>query len=322
MTHDLRMHAAPAQDLGFGICCIDTLQQRPKMACCYLLERGDDLAFIEAGTSPGVPALLALLDARGLNREQVRYVIPTHVHLDHAGGAGLLMQQLPRAQLVVHPRGARHLVDPGKLIAGAAAVYGAAALEQMYGQIVPVPAARVIEAADGASLALGDGALQFIDSPGHARHHFCVWDAPSQGFFTGDTFGLSYRELDVGAGAFVMPTTTPVQFEPDAWRQTIDRLLQFAPQRMFLTHYGCVGTVARLATELRAGIARYEQIATELAGVQDRHARLVRALTDDVLTALRAHGCALDRKQIETLLAADLELNAQGLEVWIDQQRQ
>lgn len=310
---------APAQDLGFGITCIDTLQERRRMACCYLIERGNDLAFIETGTSHGVPRLLALLAARGLSPARVRYVIPTHVHLDHAGGAGALMRALPSATLIAHPRGARHMIDPAKLIAGATAVYGAEALARMYGEIVAVPEARVLAVEDGASLPFGDGALQFIDSPGHARHHFCIWDAVSRGFFTGDTFGLSYREFDTAAGPFLMPTTTPVQFEPDAWRRTIDRFLSFAPQRMYLTHYGCVENVAELARVLRNGLARYELIATELAGVQDRHAQLLRALTDDALQAVQAHGCELSNVQVRALLAGDLELNAQGLGVWLDQ---
>ncbi|HEY9544381.1 MAG TPA: MBL fold metallo-hydrolase [Solimonas sp.] len=308
-----------AQDLGFGISCIDTLQERPRMACCYLIERGDDLAFIEAGTAHGVPRLMALLDARGLARERVRYVIPTHVHLDHAGGAGVLMRALPNATLVVHERGARHLIDPAKLIAGASAVYGDAEVERMYGEIAGVPQVRVVSPQDGEQLAFGDGSLLFIDSPGHARHHFSVWDAVSRGFFTGDTFGLSYREFDTAAGPFVMPTTTPVQFDPDAWRQTLDRYLSFAPQRMFLTHYSQVQNAPELAQTLRQGIARYERIATTLAAVPDRHAQLLRALTDDAMAAVRAHGCTLPDAEVQALLGMDLELNAQGLGIWLDQ---
>lgn len=305
-------------DVGYGIRCIDTLQERPKMACCYLIERGEDLAFVEAGTSHGVPRLLALLDALGLARERVRYVIVTHVHLDHAGGAGSLMRELPNARLVVHPRGARHMVDPSKLIAGASAVYGAEALQRMYGEILAVPEARVIAASDGQRLPLGEGELEFVDSPGHARHHFCIWDALSRGFFTGDTFGLSYRELDTAAGPFMLVTTTPVQFEPDAWRQTLDRLLSYAPQHMFLTHYGRIDDVQRMADDLRNSIARYELIATELAGVQDRHAQLLRAVTADAYAAVRAHGVRLSDAELKAVLGPDLELNAQGLGVWLD----
>ncbi|SEQ74982.1 Metallo-beta-lactamase superfamily protein [Solimonas aquatica] len=311
---------APAQKLEHGIWCIDTLQDRPQMACCYLLQRNGELAFIEAGTSHGVPRLLALLENLGLSRERVRYVIPTHVHLDHAGGVGTLMRELPNAQLVAHPRGARHLIDPSKLIAGAQAVYGEAELARMYGEIAPVPEARVIVAQDDLKLDLGGAALQFIDTPGHARHHFSVWDEVSQGFFTGDTFGLSYREFDTAAGPFLMPTSSPVQFEPDAWRKTLDRYLSFAPQLMYLTHYNAVCNVAPLAQWLRRGIGDYERIARELAGAPQRHERLLDAMYAYTYAELDAHGCKLPRETQRALLAMDMELNAQGLGIWLDQQ--
>lgn len=305
-------------DYPHGIVCIDTLQERCGLACCYLVGRDGEYAFIEAGTSPGVPRLLALLDARGIPRSAVRYVIPTHVHLDHAGGAGLLLRELPDARLVVHPRGARHLVDPSKLIAGANAVYGVDAVRRMYGEIVPVAQARVIVADDGLRLPLGTSELLFIDTPGHARHHFCVWDAVSRGFFTGDSFGLSYREFDGPHGVFLIPTTTPVQFEPEAWSQTIERLLSFAPQWMYLTHFGRIGDVVHLADELRAALARYCALARRYAQAPDRHAKLVNALTADALARLEELRCPLAADRARALLAFDMELNAQGLEVWLE----
>jgi len=305
-------------ELGHGITCIDTLQGRPGMAGCYLIERGADVAFVEAGTSHCVPRLLAELDARGIARERVRYVIVTHVHLDHAGGAGTLMAALPKAMLVVHPRGSRHLIDPAKLIAGATAVYGAPAVAAMYGEILAVPEARVIAPADGDSLPLGSGDLVFIDSPGHARHHFSVWDAASQGFFTGDTFGLSYREFDDACGPWIMPTTTPVQFEPEAWHATLDRYLDYRPQRMFLTHYSVVEDVPALAAQLRAGIDRYVAIGQSLAASDNRHERLKVAMFDDAVQELRARGNPLDEATVRTLLEMDIELNAQGMGIWLD----
>ena len=288
------------------------------MACCYLVERGDDLAFIDTGTTPGVARLLALLDARGLARERVRYVIPTHVHLDHAGGAGALMAALPNATLVVHARGARHLIDPSKLIAGATAVYGAAAVAEMYGEIVATPESRVVTPADGAVLPFGDGELMFVDSPGHARHHFSIWDAASQGFFTGDTFGLSYRDFDDAQGPWLMPTTTPVQFEPDAWRATLDRYLSYTPQRMYLTHFSVVENVSVLAARLRSGIERYVTLSQSLATAPDRHAKLKAALFDDALAELRTRHNPLPETRVRALLEMDMELNAQGLAVWLD----
>jgi glyoxylase-like metal-dependent hydrolase (beta-lactamase superfamily II) len=318
MNADSTPRLPPVIDYPDGIRCIDTLQERAGLACCYLLQRGDDLAFVEAGTAHGVPRLLALLDARGIARERVRYVIPTHVHLDHAGGVGVLMRELPAAKLVVHPRGARHLIDPSKLIAGAQAVYGAAAVQRMYGEIAPVAEDRVIVADDGARVPLGDAELQFVDTPGHARHHFCVWDPVSRGFFTGDTFGLSYRDFDGPGGPFLFPTTTPVQFEPDAWMQTLDRLLSFKPQRMYLTHYGCVENVERLAQVLRTGIERYRTIAGQLAKETNRHAKLVAALMADALRELAMLDAPVSEARARKLLAFDMELNAQGLGVWLE----
>jgi glyoxylase-like metal-dependent hydrolase (beta-lactamase superfamily II) len=308
----------PAQDLGWGITCIDTLQERPGLACCYLLGRDGEYAFVEAGTAHGVPRLLALLADRGIPREQVRYVIPTHVHLDHAGGAGVLMRELPAAKLVAHPRGARHLIDPSKLIAGAEAVYGKAAVAQMYGEIAAIPEERVIVAGDDHLLPLGKGQLRFIDSPGHARHHFSIWDETSRGFFTGDTFGLSYREFDSPGGPYLFPTTTPVQFEPEAWFGTLDRYLSFRPERMFLTHFSVVENVPKLAADLREGLHRYVALATPLKAAPQRHAALLEALNQDALAALQKLGSAMPEAKLRELLAFDTELNAQGLEVWLD----
>jgi glyoxylase-like metal-dependent hydrolase (beta-lactamase superfamily II) len=308
----------PAADLGHGIVCLDTLQGRPGMACCYLVERGADAAFIEAGTSHSTPHLLAELDARGIARERVRYVIVTHVHLDHAGGAGTLMAALPNAKLVVHPRGARHLIDPSKLIAGATAVYGAPAVAEMYGEIRAVPESRVVVPADGEALPFGSGDLVFLDSPGHARHHFSVWDATSQGFFTGDTFGLSYREFDSAAGPWIMPTTTPVQFEPDAWQATLDRYLDYRPERMYLTHYSVVENVPMLAAQLRAGLERYVALGQSLAEAEDRHAQLKAAMFADAWAELKTRGLPFPEARARELLEMDIELNAQGMAVWLD----
>ena len=308
--------------LAHGIHCIDTEQQRPGLACCYLLQQDGEAALIECGTSPGVPGLLARLDQLGVRREQVRYLMPTHVHLDHAGGAGLLMRELPNAQLVVHPRGARHLIDPSKLIAGATAVYGAAVVRDRYGEILPIAESRVVIADDGYRLRLGERDLLFIDTPGHARHHYSIWDAASRGFFTGDTFGLSYREFDGPAGAWLMPTTTPVQFEPEAWEHTLDRYLSYAPQRMYLTHYGCVEDVPRLAQDLRQGLCDYQHLAMSIEARGDaRHAAIKQALLGWSLVELQRRQVPVTPARAQALLELDLELNAQGLGIWLDREQ-
>lgn len=310
------------EDLGHGIHAIDTGFQRPRFDAAYLLVHEGHAAFIDTGTNHAVPRLLAALDALGLSPDAVDHVIPTHVHLDHAGGAGALMRELPRATLVVHPRGERHLVDPSKLYQSALAVYGQEEIDRSYGTLLGVAAERVRTTCDGMVLELGGRPLRFADTPGHARHHHCIWDAASGGWFTGDTFGLSYREFDNARGeAYVLPTSTPVQFDPAALRESVARLLSFEPQCMYLTHYGRVGDVQRLAAMLLEQLDAMVQIAQRLRDAPERHAALCGALRALYTERVKQHGAPLSDTRIHELLAMDVELNAQGIGVWLDRER-
>jgi glyoxylase-like metal-dependent hydrolase (beta-lactamase superfamily II) len=312
--------AAPAafEELGHGITAIDTGFQRPLFDASHLVIEAGRAAFVDVGTGFSAPRLLGVLEQKGVARDAVDFVIVTHVHLDHAGGAGHMMRSLPRARLVVHPRGARHMVDPSKLWAGASAVYGEEAMRRHYGELVPVDPARIVEAPEGLSLELSGRRLLFLDTPGHARHHFCVWDEASRAFFTGDTFGLAYRELAGDRGPFILPTTTPVQFEPEALKASVERLLSFEPEAMLLTHYSRVTGVRRLGATLLARVDELARLGRELAGAPDRAARLRTGVRELFLAWARDHGTPLSPERIQELLALDVELNAQGLEVWLD----
>ena len=304
-----------------GIHTIDTAFQRDHFDAAYLIVENGRGAFVDCGTNHSVPNLLAALSSAGLRPDDVDWLLVTHVHLDHAGGAGALMAKLPNARLVVHPRGARHMIDPSKLIAGATAVYGEAEMRRSYGEIRPVPESRVVIAEDGHVVDFRGRELVCIDTPGHARHHYCVWDARSRGWFTGDTFGLSYRELDSAKGPFVLPTSSPVQFEPEELKASIARLLARDPQWMYLTHYGRVGDVERLSRDLYLQIDAMVASARDCDGLPDRHARLVEALRALYLGRARDHGCPLDDAEVEKVLGMDIELNAQGLASWLDRDK-
>jgi glyoxylase-like metal-dependent hydrolase (beta-lactamase superfamily II) len=212
------------------------------------------------------------------------------------------------------------MIDPGALVAGASAVYGKEEVERTYGEILPVEAARVLVTADNMTLELAGRPLAFIDSPGHARHHHCIWDERSRGWFTGDTFGLSYPELATPQGRYLLPTTTPVQFEPEALKASVARLLERDPACMYLTHYGRVDDVARLAQGLVEQVDAMVALARPLAAAPDRQARLEAALGALYRDRLRALGSPLDDARIAELLAMDIELNAQGLGVWLDRE--
>jgi glyoxylase-like metal-dependent hydrolase (beta-lactamase superfamily II) len=308
-------------DYGEGISLIDTAYERPGLAALYLIVESGHAAFIDTGTAHTLPHALDVLQRKGLAPAQVAYVIPTHVHLDHAGGAGAMMRAFPNARLVVHPRGARHLIDPGKLIAGVNEVYGAEVARRSFGEIVPIAVERVIEAPDNFQLDFNGRTLAFLDTPGHARHHFCVHDARSASIFSGDTFGISYRELDTARGAFIFPTTTPVQFDPPALHASIERLLTLAPRQILLTHFGRVTEIARLAADMHELIDAFAALGRRVAGAgAARHQRLIQGQREILMPRLRAHGVALSEAEIDTLLSMDYELNAQGIGVWVDRE--
>lgn len=303
--------------VGNGVYRIDTEYLRPGLAASHLVVDDGHAAFVDTGAAPAHPRLMHALTELGLAPDQVDYVFLTHVHLDHAGGAGQLMRALPRARAVLHPRGAPHMIDPAKLIAGTVAVYGETMYRELYGEIVPIAAERVVIANDGDRIVLGSRTFELLDTPGHARHHYCAHDLEHDDIFSGDTFGISYRDFDTAAGAFIFPTTTPVQFDPAALHSSVDRLMVRRPQRMVLTHFGPVGDLERLSGDLHADIDEFVAVARRHAGVPERAVRIAEDVFAYLSARLDSHGFAGDETLRHQLLDADVRLNTQGLEVWL-----
>ncbi len=313
--------AAP-REVAPGVILVDTGYVRPGLAAAWIVKGKGSAAVIETGTAHSVPHILAGLASHGIGRGDVSHVIVTHVHLDHAAGAGALLAQLPHARLVVHPRGARHMIDPSKLLAGAAEVFGGMdALRMLYGDVLPAPAERVMEAPEGTMIELGGRPLRILDSPGHARHHFVLHDPATRGFFTGDTFGISYREFDTAEGPFLFPTTTPVQFDPPALRASVERMLAERPERMYLTHYGMLeGEIPKRAEALLEAVDGHVRVARAAAPGKGRNAAIQAGLAEQLVDGLARHGWKGTRDEAVAAFAVDFNLNAQGLEVWLDAQ--
>lgn len=319
MTHEHPPAASTPgarEDLGAGITCLDADYVAPGTACFYLLESAGEYAVVETGTSRSLDNLEVLLEERAIDPDRIRYVIPTHVHLDHAGGAGAMMAAFAGAQLLVHPRGARHMIDPAWLVDAAKAVYGEELFGALYGEVLPVPASRVREMADGDTVELGGRALEFRHTEGHARHHLCVWDERSRGWFCGDMFGVCYRGLRLPAGDFLLPSTTPTQFDPDAYAGSLALLESYAPQRLYLTHFGALAFSAAKRRLLAEQVETYRDLAL---GAGDDAAALEELLMRDALQRLRAFDPALDETAMRDLLRFDMQLNAQGLVHWREQ---
>ncbi len=308
----------PAIDrYAHGIHAIDTDYVRPRLDASHLVLRDGRAAFVDTGTNHSVPGLLAALDELGVAREAVDYVFLTHIHLDHAGGAGALMRELPNATAVVHPRGAVHLFDTEKLEAGTRATYGDKVYEKLYGELVPIPVERTRSVEDGETIALGRSSFRFLYTPGHALHHVAIHDETAEAVFAGDIFGISYRVFDNPHGeAFIFPTTTPTQFDPEQMHASVERIAALAPRAVYLTHYSEVTEIERLAADLHECIERYVEIAEAHESVKGAQQKVRQALHDYLAGRLIAHGTQIDPATRETWLEMDLNLNAAGLLTW------
>ena len=306
-------------DYEHGISAIDSGYYRPMLDAVHLMVEHGRAAIIDTGTNHSVPLVLEAMRRKGLKPEHVDYVILTHVHLDHAGGAGLFMQEFPNATLTVHPRGKRHMTDPVRLVAGTVAVYGEDATRRMYGDILPVAAERIVETPHASSIRLNGRELQFLDTPGHARHHVAILDSRSGHVFAGDVFGLSYREMDEGGRQFIVPTSSPAQFDPEPYHRSIDLILRLKPNAVYVTHYSQIRDIRAKGAVLHRLVDAHAEL-----GLREKHAgperpeRLREGVKRIILDEARRWGSHLPDERILEIYSHDVGLNTQGLGYWLD----
>lgn len=315
------------EQLADGIYKIEThYLHQEGIASCYLLEDNGELAFVETNTNYAVPYLLETVAKLGFTPKDVKYVIITHIHLDHAGGTGLLMSLLPHATLVVHARGRKHMSDPEKLIEGVKAVYGEEKYKELYGEILPVPAERIHAVNGTDTLRLGERQLDFIDSPGHAKHHLFVFDRKTQSVFSGDAFGISYPRFAHEGFRLYFPSTSPVQFDPATSLESYRKIVDLNPARILLTHYGSIDDIAGAHAQLKEWIHFSTETAAKRYDEGLREKELYKTLYHDIVSHFdrmvrdgRGSGLTPEDKDF---LFLDSDLNAQGLALYIEKIRQ
>jgi len=210
----------------------DHLYSIPKWGSVYLVNE-EKKALVDTGPTTSAKAVLIGIKNAGVRPEDIDYLIVTHIHLDHAGGAGTLLQEMPKAQVVVHHRGTRHLVNPERLVSSVAAAQGEAIMAKL-GEVVPVPVERVKPVGDGDVIELGDNqVLKFIDAPGHAPHELCILESRNNGLFSGDAVGLSMADNKV-----LLPVTPPPSFDLEAYLGTLDKLIALKVKTIYYAHFG------------------------------------------------------------------------------------
>jgi glyoxylase-like metal-dependent hydrolase (beta-lactamase superfamily II) len=281
----------------------------------YVLKE-EKITLIETSASPSVPYILEGLGALGISPADISYIIVTHIHLDHAGGAGLMLKHCPEAKVIVHPKGARHLSDPSRLIQGAKAVYGDK-FKQLFDPIVEIPEDRLIIKDDGDTLQIGNNvALEFLDTPGHANHHFSIYHPRVNGIFSGDTAGIFYPQLYRKGIEFYLPSTSPNQFDPEKMLQSINRFKELKIDRVYFGHYGMSENPGEAYRQVESWLKIFVEEAKQALIDESDSAKHVDTITqrlyDKIKTHLQHQGLE-DSHPIYELLYLDVNVSAMGL---------
>ncbi|WP_027965028.1 MBL fold metallo-hydrolase [Halalkalibacillus halophilus] len=303
-------------DLGNDISLVDLYDLKmPQRTGSYIID-ADELTIVETSASPSIPYLLQGLEELNIDPKDVKHLIVTHIHLDHAGGAGLFMEHCPNATVYVHPRGKRHLADPSKLIKGAKVVYGDK-FDELFDPIVPIAEERLVEKADGEQLNIGKGrTLTFHDSPGHAKHHFSIHDSKSNGFFTGDTIGVLYPHVKEYVGDFVLPSTSPNQFDPVAMLSSLEKIEEIRPDQIFFGHFGQSSNPFSVYDQIRNWLPIFLSTTEKVLKEFDEDEQAAEAISTQLMTQVKNYlveNGVPPESDVFDLLMLDLDVCAMGL---------
>lgn len=284
-----------------------------QVASAYLIEEEGYGIVIETNTTHAIPKILSAMEQNHVDVTRLEYIIVTHVHLDHAGGAWILLEKCPNAMLLAHPKTAKHLIDPSLLIKSATSVYGKENFQKLYGEIKPIPKERVRVMENGEFLEWRGHHFEFIYTKGHANHHFCIYDQTLNGVFTGDSFGISYPHLENGK-SFIFPTTTPTDFDAIEAMHSIDMILSTGANVCYLTHFGPIQNLKHCADDLKEGLRHCQNAILELKEIpKENRLSFMEKKVKIMIQSLANQNDVILTEKDWSLLNLDVNLNAQGL---------
>jgi len=290
-----------------GVTAIDTMMiDRPRVTSAYLVD-ADQPALVETGPTNSVPAVVEGLRSLGVGPGDLAHIVVTHIHLDHAGGAGTLAPHFPRATVWVHERGAPHLADPTRLVASAERIYGPEGLASMFGTVEPVPVDRLRAVGDADRIDLGNRALTTIYSPGHASHQVCLVDSRTGALFTGDALGVFLPDVGV-----LRPATPPPEFDLELAVESVAKVRAASPSVLLFSHYGPAPDVEDLCAQAVQRLERWTDVARRALPLSSDPRDVADALrreTADETRAARERGADVERYEF----LSSYEMNAAGI---------
>ena len=291
---------------------LDTLfQGEPGVIASYLLTGADGLALVDVGSAATLDQLLAAIRATGHQPEDIKHILLTHIHLDHAGATGALLPYMPQARVYVHHIGAPHLINPEKLIVSASRIYGDK-MQTLWGEMLPVPEERITLLDDGVETRVGERTLNALYTPGHAIHHVAFHDAAHAAIFSGDVAGVRLEDID-----YVRPPTPPPDLNLEDWSASIERLRALRPETLYLPHFGPTAGSDRHFTELRERLYAWGDIVARgmREGKEDQRLAddLAAASDPDVARLASDKGADVAEEAVQRYeLATNYLMSAQG----------
>lgn len=309
-------------NLGDNIYQVDVCDQGvSERTSCYII-LAEKVAIFETGATPGIGRLVEAAKSLGVSPEQLAYIVVSHIHLDHSGGTGALLREFPNARIWVHPRGAKHLIDPSRLMNAARQLYGAS-FEVLFGDIYPVPEERVHTPEDGENLDLGGGrTLTIYHTPGHARHHMVLHDPASRGIFSGDCLGGHYPFVSRLIGRpYILPITPPSEFDPAAYMETFDRMAGLNLENIYFTHFGRVAGASDVITRNKELVRVFAETGRHVLAAGGGIKEIEEALWSMLWGELSQYGEFNREQSIIDSLATDMGLNAGGIAKYFERMK-
>ena len=296
-----------------GVWRVDVSHPVPGQTCCYLLAQNGEGALVDCGAKKGVDAVKNAVADAGLRPGQIRYIIPTHAHLDHAGAAGELAQYFSEAEVAAHPSTVKHLINPEeRLLPAVRQLYGDVFFKSEYEGMAAVPANRARALADGDVLSLGGLELRILYTPGHAWNHISVYAPERKLIFTGDAFGVSYPGEESAGEIFIVPVTPPTQFNAEAMRATVAKIKNLGAAHAALAHFGVIENSPALADKQTAALDEWEKSAGEIAQKGGDYYAQINSYLEGWFKKQTGDGAALFRRH-----KGDIHLTVSGFVHWI-----